>query len=93
MSTKPEAAAFKESFSDLSIKQLKNMLKAKAATFGKAKKDTVLKKLDQMAEKDQLLKLVQEHVHHAEIEALLQGGAGPVMPSQSQVRKVNMGFV
>ena len=54
MSTKPEAAAFKESFSDLSIKQLKNMLKAKAATFGKAKKDTVLKKLDQMAEKDQL---------------------------------------
>ena len=62
------------------------VVQAKASTFGTAKKEVVLKKLNQMAEKDMLLKLVQEHVHHAEIEALLKGGAGPVM----QVRECKM---
>src|SRR4051794_15273225 len=59
---KPEAAVFLKSFDALSIKQLKNILKAKAASFDKKKKDRILTKLESISEKGELVKLVEEHV-------------------------------
>jgi hypothetical protein len=68
---KPEAAAFLKSFDDLSVKQLKNIMKAKSASFDKKKKDKVLANLERIVEKPSLVKLVQEHVTLDEIESLL----------------------
>jgi MYND finger len=66
--TKPVAVS---SFDSLSAKQLKNLLKVKAAGFDKDTKKTVLDLLDQIVEKPQLVALVAEHVKLSEIESLL----------------------
>jgi MYND finger len=66
--TKPVAVS---SFDSLSAKQLKNLLKVKAAGFDKDAKKTVLDLLDQIVEKPQLVALVAEHVKLSEIESLL----------------------
>ena len=67
---KPVAAS---SFESLSAKQLKNLLKAKAAGFDASKKKTVLDMLDQIVEKPQLVAFVAEHIQLNEIETLLSG--------------------
>jgi hypothetical protein len=69
--TKPESAALLKSFDALSIKQLKNVMIAKASTFEPKKRDKVLKKLENIVEKPGLIKLVKEHVSINEIETLL----------------------
>eukprot|EP01038_Epipyxis_sp_PR26KG_P011909 gene11909-15933_t len=69
--TKPEAVAFMKSFDSLSIKQLKNIMKAKAATMEGKKREITLRKLDQIVEKPALVKFVQEFVTLSEVESLL----------------------
>lgn len=71
-SIKPEAAMFIKSFDELSVKQLKNIMIAKASTFDDAKKTKILKKVDSIVEKPALVRLVKEHVQPEEIEALLK---------------------
>lgn len=68
---KPESAALLQSFDSLSVKQLKNIMKAKAASYEGKKREIVLSKLDAMVEKPNLVKFVQEHVELAEVETLL----------------------
>ncbi len=80
---KPEAAAFLKSFDELSVKQLKNILKAKAASFDKKKKDRIIASLEGIAEKPQLVKLVEEHVNKDEIESLLTASPSPTGDSSS----------
>lgn len=70
---KPEAAAFLKSFDSLSAKQLKNIMKAKAATYEGKRKSSVLAKLENIVEKPGLVKLVSEHVDPSEVEGLLSG--------------------
>eukprot|EP01032_Pedospumella_encystans_P033902 gene33902-38315_t len=65
---KPESAALLKSLDSLSIKQLKNVMKAKAATFDNKKKTIVLTKLESIVEKPNLVKFVQEHVNISEVE-------------------------
>ena len=59
------------SFNALSAKQLKNLLKAKAAGFDKELKKSVLDLLEKTVEKPELVSLVAEHVKLSEIETLL----------------------
>ena len=59
------------SFDSLSVKQLKNLLKVKAASFDATKKKNVLDQLDQIVEKPQLIKLVSDNVQLTEVESLL----------------------
>ena len=78
---KPEAAALLKSLDELSIKQLKNIMKAKAASFEGKKKGIILTKLDNIVEKPSLVKFVEEYVTLSEVEALLsvpvsESGAG-----------------
>jgi len=68
---KPEAASFLKSIDSLSIKQLKNIMKAKAASMDTKKRALVLSQLDQIVEKPSLVKFVEEHVQRSEIEGLL----------------------
>jgi hypothetical protein len=68
---KPEAAMFIKSFDQLSVKQLKNIMIAKATTFEASKKSKILSKIEQIVEKPALVRLVKEHVQPEEIEALL----------------------
>lgn len=68
---KPEAAMFIKSFDQLSIKQLKNIMIAKASTFDTNRKNKILKRVDEIIEKPALVKLVKDHVQPEEIEALL----------------------
>jgi hypothetical protein len=70
-SVKPEAAMFIKSFDELTAKQLKNIMIAKATTFETSKKDKILKKIDSIVEKPALVRLVKEHVSPEEIEPLL----------------------
>lgn len=85
---KPEAAAFLKSFDALSVKQLKNILKVKAASFDKKKKDIILAKLERLAEKEELVKLVEEHVAKSEIESLLTSST-PATDSASSSSSIN----
>jgi len=85
-STKPEAASLLGSFQGLSLTQLKNVLRAKAASFGENKRRVVLQRLEKVVEKDDLLKLVEEHVQPGEIESLLSGA--PSTTSSSSAAKV-----
>lgn len=81
---KPEAAALMQNpFEQLSVKQLKNLIKAKSATMEGKKKDQVRLQTEQSLEKHQLLWLVKQHVHPAEIEALLS--ASVVAPTIQEV--------
>jgi hypothetical protein len=68
---KPEAAMFIKSFDQLSVKQLKNIMIAKATTFEASKKSKILAKVEQIVEKPALVRLVKEHVQPEEVEALL----------------------
>jgi len=68
---KPEAASFLKSIDSLSIKQLKNIMKAKAASMEAKKRTLVLSQLEQIVEKPNLVKFVEEHVKRSEIEGLL----------------------
>jgi len=77
--TKPEAAAMLQSFKGLSIKQLKNLVKAKSSSYGESKRRATIDRLDKIHEKEQLIKLVEEHVNPIEIEALLSGSLNPVV--------------
>jgi len=70
---KPEAAALMQSFDQYSIKQLKNIVKAKAATFDAKKKAIILQKLENIVEKPALVKFVKENVEVREVEGLLSG--------------------
>lgn len=83
-SVKPEAAAFLKDFDMLTPKQLKNILKAKAATYESKKKSTVLAKLENVVEKPALIKLVKEHVNASEIELLLSNPAGSLKDQYDQ---------
>lgn len=68
---KPQEAISAQSFESLSIKQLKNALKAKAATFDSTKRQQVLEELERLVEKPALVKFVSEHMKLAEVEVLL----------------------
>ena len=81
--TKPEAVALTQNFKSLSVTQLKNLVRAKAASYGEAKKRITLDKLDKVMEKDHLVRFAEEHVHPAETEALLSGSANPVVQGSS----------
>jgi hypothetical protein len=84
---KPEAVAFMKSLDSLSIKQLKNVMKAKAASYDGKKKAIVLTKLESIVEKPNLVKFVEEHVELSEVEALLsasvEAGSGTTSSSSS----------
>lgn len=79
---KPEAAAFMKSLDTMSVKQLKNIMRAKAATFEVKKRSIVLAQLEKIVEKPSLVKFVQEYVNPAEVESLLSAPA-PAPPSSS----------
>ena len=83
LAVKPEAAVFMQSFDNLSVKQLKNLLKAKSASFDAKKKTAVIEQLDHIVEKPQLLYLVKQHVQPSEIEVLLSTSVLPI-PSSTQ---------
>lgn len=76
-----------KSFDALSVKQLKNVMKAKAAQFDKKKRDAVLEKLDSIVEKANLVKLVKEHVKPAEVESLLSSSPTAATPTSSSAKK------
>ena len=84
---KPEAASFLKSIDSLSIKQLKNIMKAKAASMDTKKRALVLSQLDQIVEKPSLVKFVEEHVQRSEIEGLLSTG-GASSSSSSNGRTI-----
>jgi hypothetical protein len=75
LAVKPEATAVLSNFESLSIKQLKNILKAKAASYDNKKKNAILNKMDTIAEKPALEKLVADHVKPSEVEALLSNSS------------------
>lgn len=85
---KPEAAAFLKSFDDLSVKQLKNILMAKAASFEKKRKERVLASLESVHEKKDLVKLVSDNVKISEIESLLSSTPTSASPSTSSSSSV-----
>jgi hypothetical protein len=93
--TKPEAVATAKSFEALSVKQLKNILMAKAATYESRKKKKVLDELDQIVEKSPLVEFVSEHVKYSEVEKLLGSapvsGTGSKSSSSSGVRSSSQG--
>lgn len=68
LAVKPQAMT---SFDSLSAKQLKNIIKVKAANMDPGKRKNILDSLDRMVEKPQLVKLVEEHVKLSEVEGLL----------------------
>lgn len=60
-----------QSFDSLSIKQLKNVLKAKAGSFDRVKREKILDQLENIVEKPALVNFVSEYVKIAEVETLL----------------------
>jgi len=68
MAVKPSAVT---SFDSLSAKQLKNILKVKAATLDETKRKKIMDQSDRIVEKPQLVKLVDEYVKLSEVESLL----------------------
>ena len=73
--TKPQAAATARSFESLSVKQLKNVLKAKAATFDERKRTWMISEAEKHIEKPALIKFVSENVKFGEVEKLLSSPA------------------
>ena len=78
-----EAAGFLKSIDSLSIKQLKNIMRAKAASMEAKKRTIVLSQLDQIVEKPSLVKFVEEHVQRSEIEGLLSTSGASSSSSSS----------
>jgi len=70
---KPEAASLQQSFKDLSVAQLQNILKLRMASpdVSEKKRKDVLAQMETALEKPTLLKLVQDHVDPVEIDDLL----------------------
>ena len=71
------------SFDILSAKQLKNILKVKAANFDSVQKKKIMDQLDSIIEKQQLVKLVEEHVKLSEVESLLTAADATLKASSS----------
>lgn len=90
--TKPEVAGLLQSFKDLSVGQLRNVLKLKMKSFSETKRKAVSLQLENALEKPTLLQLVQSHVDPSEIDSLLStkpavsssGGAGGGSSSSSR---------
>lgn len=91
LAVKPEAAAILQSFDSLSVKQLKNLLKAKSASMEEKKRVALLAQMEKMVEKPQLLHLVKQHVQTFEIEALLTNNNVTDYEPQVPVEKVKGG--
>jgi hypothetical protein len=85
LAVKPETAAILQSFDGLSIKQLKNLVSAKAATMEPKKRAIVLGQLENVVEKNNLLWLVKQHVQPSEIEVLLTNNPPSVQPTHVEV--------
>lgn len=60
-----------KSFEDLSIKQLKTIFTNKVHKAHKKKEDKLLRKMDKMVEKPELIKFISEFVELSEVPALL----------------------
>ena len=71
------------SFEALSAKQLKNILKVKAANLDSVQKKKIMDQLDSIIEKQQLVKLVEEHVKLNEVESLLTAADATMKASSS----------
>jgi hypothetical protein len=71
LAVKPESTVILKDFESLSIKQLKNILKAKAASFDSTKRASIISRMDSIIEKPVLVKLVNEFVTLPEVESLL----------------------
>ena len=80
---KPEAASLMQSLKDLSVTQLRNVLKAKMQTYGESKRKQVQLQLDSALEKPTLLKLVQDHVQPSEVDTLLSKNGAAAGSSSS----------
>ena len=64
-----------KTFDELSIRQLKHLLAAKAAQYPEKKREITLRIMEQQKEKAQLMKLVTQNVQPGEIEELLAAEA------------------
>jgi hypothetical protein len=67
----PKQVSSSKSLETLSIKQLKNAFKAKAATLDQPKREKLLEQLESLVEKPALIKFVSDFVKPSEIEHLL----------------------
>jgi hypothetical protein len=87
---RPKAAvSSSQSFEALSVKQLKNIMKAKAGTFADPVKRTkVLEQLENIVERPALIKFVSEHIQPAEVDKLL---ATPESSSKAQTTRTDSG--
>jgi hypothetical protein len=72
-----------QSFDMLSAKQLKNIMKAKAATYESNKRKITLEQIEKIVEKPQLVKFVEERVQLSEIESLLSAAESASNSSSS----------
>lgn len=82
---RPKAAvSSSQSFDALSVKQLKNVMKAKAGTFDAIKRTKILEQLDHIIERPALIKFVSEHIQPAEVDKLL---ATPESSSKAQASR------
>jgi len=94
-----ETASLTQSFKDMSVTQLRNLLKTKMFKMpgiSENKRKLVLSQMETAIEKPALLRLVQEHVDPSEIETLLSNsGSAPVASttgsSSSSGRRVGNG--
>lgn len=80
---KPEAVALQQSFKDMSVQQLRNILKAKMRDITETKRKALQSSLDNALEKPTLLKLVQDNVDPSEIDTLLSKPSSTPAPSSS----------
>lgn len=80
---KPEAVALQQSFKDMSVQQLRNILKAKMREFTETRRKALQTSLDNALEKPTLLKLVQDNVDPSEIDTLLSKPSSTPAPSSS----------
>ena len=84
LATKPEVVTVTQRMEDLSLKQLRNVVIAKAAQYNSNKRAIILSILEHKdKDKAALLKLVTEHVQVSEIEPLLTGRGGENASSSS----------
>jgi hypothetical protein len=85
--TKPEEAKAARSLEGLSVKQLKNVLKAKASQFDDKKKNFILAEMDKHIKKGPLIKFASEYVKASEVEKLLSSPATREAKKQSEEKK------
>lgn len=75
-----------KSFEDLSVKQLKTVFTNKVEKSYKKREDKLLRKLDKMVEKPELVKYVSEYVEFSEVASLL---STPKTASQDKYAQAN----